>query len=209
MTRCLRLEALVPHLDPLVCLHLHALPSKLDFDHARLGHELLPDDDPLRLVTRVAARLVGADDAEDVAQETFLRAFHRLDQFRGEAPFRAWLLRIAHNVALNARARPQPIPVDDADEGIDDGDSTSQRTRRPADALELDERRRRLAAKLRLMQPNHRAVLVLRDLEGLTYEEIAVSTDAPIGSVKGRLFRARRELIELLRKNTYDWELPE
>lgn len=161
------------------------------------------------LVTRVAARLVGADDAEDVAQETFLRAFHRLDQFRGEAPFRAWLLRIAHNVALNAKARVRPVPVDDTDEGVDEGDSTSQRIRRPADALELDERRRRLAAKLRLMQPNHRAVLVLRDLEGLTYEEIAVSTGAPIGSVKGRLFRARRELIDLLRKNTYDWELPE
>lgn len=161
------------------------------------------------LVTRVAARLVGADDAEDVAQETFLRAFHRLDQFRGEAPFRAWILRIAHNVALNARGRPTAEPVDDADDGIDDGDSVSHRARRPAEALELGERRERLAAKLRLMQPSHRAVLVLRDLEGLTYEEIALTTDAPLGSVKGRLFRARRELIDLLRKNTYDWELPE
>ena len=49
---------------------------------------------------------------------------------------------------------------------------------------------------------------MLRDVEGLAYEEIAELTDTPLGTVKGRLFRARRELIELLRSNTYDWELP-
>jgi RNA polymerase sigma-70 factor (ECF subfamily) len=50
---------------------------------------------------------------------------------------------------------------------------------------------------------------VLRDLEGLSYQEIAEITEAPVGSVKGRLFRARHELIEILRRNTYDWELPQ
>jgi RNA polymerase sigma-70 factor, ECF subfamily len=78
----------------------------------------------------------------------------------------------------------------------------------PADQLELTERRERLALKLREIQPTHRLLLVLRDLEGLTYQEIADITDTPLGSVKGRLFRARRELIEVLRRNTYDWELP-
>ena len=52
-------------------------------------------------------------------------------------------------------------------------------------------------------------MLVLRDLEGLSYDEIAAVTAAPLGSVKGRLHRARHELIEILRRNTYDWELPE
>jgi RNA polymerase sigma-70 factor, ECF subfamily len=59
------------------------------------------------------------------------------------------------------------------------------------------------------LTPAHRAVLVLRDVEGLSYDEIAETTDTPLGSVKGRLHRARRELIGILRENTYDWGLPE
>jgi RNA polymerase sigma-70 factor (ECF subfamily) len=62
---------------------------------------------------------------------------------------------------------------------------------------------------VRSLSPAHRAVLVLRDIEGLTYEEIAEVTETPLGSVKGRLHRARGELIDILRRNTYDWELPE
>ncbi|MDQ3857269.1 MAG: hypothetical protein M3327_02305, partial [Actinomycetota bacterium] len=67
---------------------------------------------------------------------------------------------------------------------------------------------KRLLAKIRLIAPAHRVVLVLRDLEGLSYEEIANVTRSPLGSVNGRLHRARREVIEILRANTYDWELP-
>ena len=74
--------------------------------------------------------------------------------------------------------------------------------------LETRERRERLEGKLRLLRPEHRAVLVLRDLEGLPYEDIATATSMPLGSVKGRLHRARDELIDILRRNTYDWELP-
>ena len=157
------------------------------------------------VVLRVAARIVGDDEADDVAQDAFLRAFHRLSQFRGESPFRSWLLRITHNAALNALERKRPVPLeDDADEHVE----PAGLPRTPVDALEASERRERLRAKLRLMQPTHRAVLVLRDLEGLSYEEIARVTDSPLGSVKGRLHRARKELIEILRANTYDWELP-
>jgi len=79
----------------------------------------------------------------------------------------------------------------------------------PASRLEDRERRERLRSKLALLRDSHRSVLVLRDLEGLSYQEIAELTDTPLGSVKGRLFRARAELVELLRNNTYDWELPE
>lgn len=155
------------------------------------------------LIVRVATRIVGPTEAEDVTQDVFLRAFHRLGQFRGQAPFRAWLLRIAHNAALTAlkTKREEGEAVGEAVEVADPG-------RRPAEELEVSERRDRLAVKLREVQPTHRAVLVLRDLEGLSYEDIAEITDSPVGSVKGRLFRARRELIEILRRNTYDWELP-
>ena len=157
------------------------------------------------VVVRVAARIVGSEDAEDVSQDAFLRAFHRLDRFRGEAPFRSWLLRIAHNAALDHVARRRAEPVDpETLEG-----SEESPVRRPADQLELRERIERLERKLHGLSYEHRVVLVLRDAEGLSYEEIAAVTETPLGSVKGRLHRARREFVTMLRNNTYDWELPE
>jgi RNA polymerase sigma-70 factor (ECF subfamily) len=165
------------------------------------------------VVYRIAARMVGRDDADDVAQEAFLRAFHRLDRFRGESPFGNWLMRIAHNAALDqlARRRRDPLPRDDADDRPGDGELVSTpalAAKTPADELEENERRARLETKLEALRPSHRSVLVLRDLEGLPYEEIAELTEMPLGSVKGRLHRARAELVEILRTNTYDWDLP-
>jgi RNA polymerase sigma-70 factor (ECF subfamily) len=156
-------------------------------------------------VFRVAARIVGPDEADDVTQDAFLRAFHKLDTFRGES-FRAWLLRITHNRALNVVARRKPEPVDPADHNRQEEEAS--RRQDPARSLEDSERRARLAGKLEQLRPAHRSVLVLRDLEGFSYEEIAEITDSPLGSVKGRLHRAREELIDILRRNTYDWELP-
>ena len=158
---------------------------------------------------RVASRIVGPADAEDVTQDAFLRAFHRLGQFRGDSPFRSWLLRVTHNAALNALARRRPPADVPATADDEDEVAIADTERTPAEQLEIAERRDRLALKLLEIRPAHRAVLVLRDLEGLSYEEIADVTDAPLGSVKGRLFRARRELIDVLRSNTYDWELPD
>jgi RNA polymerase sigma-70 factor (ECF subfamily) len=157
------------------------------------------------VVHRVARRFVGADDAEDVSQDAFLRAFHRLRGFRHDAPFRSWLLRITHNAALDHLARRRAEPVDPA--GIE-GVRRRDGPRPPAEQLETRERIERLELKLQGLSAPHRTVLVLRDVEGLSYQEIAQVTDWPLGSVKGRLHRARREFIELLRANTYDWELP-
>jgi len=157
------------------------------------------------VVIRVAARIAGREEAEDVSQDAFLRAFHRLDRFRGDAPFRSWLLRITHNAALDHLARRRAEPVDP--ETLDRDEPSAARP--PADRLEVRERIERLERKLHGLNPQHRVVLVLRDAEGLSYEEIADITDTPIGSVKGRLHRARREFVEMLRANTYDWELPQ
>jgi RNA polymerase sigma-70 factor (ECF subfamily) len=157
------------------------------------------------VVVRVAARIVGSDEAEDVSQDAFLRAFHRLDRFRGDAPFRSWLLRITHNAALDHLGRRRPEPVDP--ETLDTAEHSAARP--PAERLEVRERIERLERKLHGLSPQHRVVLVLRDAEGLSYEEIADITDAPLGSVKGRLHRARQEFVEMLRANSYDWELPQ
>src|SRR5690348_13134710 len=91
-------------------------------------------------VVRVAAGIVGVDDAEDVSQDAFLRAYHRLERFRGDAPFRSWLLRITHNAALDHLARRRPVPVDP--ETFDAAQESAGR--RPAERLELRERIERL-----------------------------------------------------------------
>jgi RNA polymerase sigma-70 factor (ECF subfamily) len=150
------------------------------------------------LVLRLAARIVGEDDAEDVAQDAFLRAYHRLGRWRGEAPFRVWLLQIAHNSAIDAlnRRRVASVPLD---EGVHEMADADERT--PAARLEASERRRRLDIKLKALSPPHRTVLVLRDVEGLSYEEIASVAEMPLGSVKARLHRARAELVDALRHN--------
>jgi RNA polymerase sigma-70 factor, ECF subfamily len=158
------------------------------------------------VVFRVASRIVGRDDAEDVSQDAFLRAFARLERFRGESTFRTWLLQITQRVAFRsvARSRRRGVGAEASLEDRPDRDSSRQ----PATELERRERQQRLEVKLSLLHSQYRALIVLRDLEGLSYAEIATILDMPIGSVKGRLHRARGELIELLRNNTYDWELP-
>ena len=160
------------------------------------------------VVYRVAARTVGPEEAHDVSQDSFLRALSRIGSFRGQGSFRAWLLQITHNTALNAVARKRPEPFDELPESAEPGPA-AEGERLPAVRLEREERRRRLELKLRGLRLEHRTVLVLRDVEGLSYEEISEATGTPVGSVKGRLHRARGELIDALRRNTYDWELPE
>lgn len=105
--------------------------------------------------------------------------------------------------AARGRLR-RPEPVDLEQDSVGDPEPSGP-DRTPAATLERRERRERLERKISLLSPNHRSVLVLRDVEGLSYEAIASITEFPLGSVKGRLHRARNEL---LRANTYDWELP-
>ena len=115
------------------------------------------------------------------------------------------MLQIAHNTAVSTAGR-QAAGAISLSELEDDPPAAPAGT--PADQVEGRERRRRLDVKVKGLSPQHRAVLVLRDIEGLSYEEIARITDSPVGSVKGRLHRARSEFIDVLRHNTYDWELP-
>ena len=188
--------------------------QQTDIDHRLVEHTLAGDLSAFEtlvqrhreIVFRMASRIVGSDNAEDVSQDAFLRAFHRLDRFRGEASFRTWLLQITQNAALTslARTKADPDAHSDAPETVD-----PDRTRQPASELERRERQQRLELKLELLRPDYRSLLVLRDLEGLSYGEIAEILDMPLGSVKGRLHRARGELIHILKTNTYDWELPE
>jgi RNA polymerase sigma-70 factor (ECF subfamily) len=144
------------------------------------------------------------EEARDLTQETFLQAFRHLASFRGEADVRTWLYRIAVNQARNRwrwwkrRRRDRTVSLDaPASEGFDAPLSAGLENRDVPDP-ELQalarERERALHAALQSLSRPYREVIVLRDIEGLSYEEVALALDLNVGTVKSRLSRGRTEL---------------
>jgi RNA polymerase sigma-70 factor, ECF subfamily len=148
-------------------------------------------------------RLTGcAEDAQDLLQETFLRAYQKLGHFQGESSFYTWVYRIAVNLALSNRRRRRP----DCRAGCgNDGhgnlvdSATDFRETDPSLPLERIERERTVQAALDALAADHRAVVVLKEFDGLRYEEIAAVLGIPVGTVRSRLHRARCELRDRLR----------
>ena len=146
-------------------------------------------------------RLTGsADDALDLLQDAFLRAFEKLDSFQGESSFYTWVYRIAVNLALSGRRRRRSLKVGGFQRGdltIDPpGDPT---VTDPTLPIELRERDSLIQAALNALADDHRAVLVMKEYDGLRYEEIAATLGVPVGTVRSRLFRARLELRDRLK----------
>jgi RNA polymerase sigma-70 factor (ECF subfamily) len=138
-------------------------------------------------------------DAEDVAQEAFIKAYRALPQFRGDSAFYTWLYRIAINTAKNAlvsRGRnPISLPLNDQDD--DEGPNLLNKLRDPdtPEGLALtDEIRGTVNGAIDALPEDLRTAIVLRELEGLSYEEIAAAMDCPIGTVRSRIFRAREAI---------------
>jgi RNA polymerase sigma-70 factor (ECF subfamily) len=141
-------------------------------------------------------RLTGcAEDALDLLQEAFLRAYEKLDRFHGESSFYTWIYRIAVNLALSDRRKRRhessaALPGDPSgDRALDD----------PSVPLERAERDERIQEALDALAPDHRAVVVMKEYDGLRYEEIGAMLGVPVGTVRSRLHRARCELRERLR----------
>lgn len=144
-------------------------------------------------------RLVGnADDALDVVQESFLHAYQALDGFKGDAQFFTWLYRIAVNTAISHK-RKQRVPAVRLAPGDDDEPADRSEVSQPGLALERAEEERRIQEALGRLSPEHRAVLILKEIEGQKYEAIADILGVPIGTIRSRLHRARLELREVLR----------
>ncbi|MDQ3854840.1 MAG: sigma-70 family RNA polymerase sigma factor [Chloroflexota bacterium] len=142
-------------------------------------------------VYRVCYRVLGdAHDAEDASQDAFLRAYDRLDSFQGRSAFRTWALRLAVNVSLNLLERRRSA------ESLSE-DSESPWPGPEAEVVRL-EAASEVHSALQQLPPNHRVAVVLRDLEGESYREIADHLDVPEGTVKGWVHRGRRRLKELL-----------
>jgi RNA polymerase sigma-70 factor (ECF subfamily) len=148
-------------------------------------------------VHRWMARSVGEQDAEDMTQEVFLKAYRGVARFRGDAPARAWLAAIADNAVKNryrSLSRFRRI-FSGADPSEIEATAPSAD---PEQAAGTDESRRHVAEALRRIPAEFRMPVVLRDLEEWSYEEIAVSLALPVGTVKSRIARGRGQLKAIL-----------
>jgi RNA polymerase sigma-70 factor, ECF subfamily len=156
-----------------------------------------------RLYSTILRLVGGPEDAQDVLQDAFVRAFEKLDQFHGESSFYTWIYRIAVNLALSGHRKRKQRRFSRAPEsgkgilGEEPADESPETD--PSFALERVEREAIVEAALAALAPEQRAVVVLKDFDGRRYEEISTLLAIPIGTVRSRLHRARCELRERLR----------
>lgn len=137
-------------------------------------------------------------EALDVAQETFIKAYRALPTFRGESAFYTWLYRIAINTAKNylvaQNRRPPMDDIDAQDAEQFSGDTGLREYATPERLLLRDEIEQTITAAIEALPDELRTAITLRELEGLSYEEIAQAMDCPIGTVRSRIFRAREAI---------------
>jgi RNA polymerase sigma-70 factor, ECF subfamily len=144
-------------------------------------------------------------EAEDIAQDAFIKAYRALPQFRGDSAFYTWLYRIAINTAKNAVVARDRNPVN-FDLNMSDNEESYEMQGRLKDsetpeALVLtDEIRTTVNTAIDNLPDDLRTAIVLRELEGLSYEEIAATMDCPVGTVRSRIFRAREAIDTRLRE---------
>lgn len=168
-----------------------------------------------KLVTRYQNKLIGftarmtngdRDEAEDIVQETFIKAFRSLDGFRGQASFSTWIYKIATNLCIDhartRKRRPQsaysldePIDKDENGGGREIPDSRYE----PSKGVERDEMRQLVRQTVSEMNERQREVLIMCDLQGMAYEDISKVLNIPLGTVKSRIFHARADLARRLR----------
>jgi RNA polymerase sigma-70 factor (ECF subfamily) len=151
-----------------------------------------------RLFNAVFRFLDNAEDAQDVVQESFVSAWQALGRFKGDAKFFTWIYRIAINHAIDLKRKQKvshslEVHLHEEMQPMDPSSGS-----RPDEAAERGEEAERLKRALNLVSSEHRLVLILKDIDGMKYEEMAEALDVPIGTIRSRLHRAREELREIL-----------
>lgn len=161
-----------------------------------------------RRIQRLIGRMVrDVDLVEDIAQETFIRAYRALHQFRGDAQFYTWLYRIAVNTAKKTlmELKHDPTVSESSFRSVDDEDETYQPRNEPTSdetpesVLAAKEIGAVVNAAMEALPEDLRQAITLREIEGLTYEEIASVMNCPIGTVRSRIFRAREAISARIR----------
>ncbi|MCF5729657.1 RNA polymerase sigma factor RpoE [Aeromonas veronii] len=151
-----------------------------------------------KVVNLVARYVNNPGDVPDVAQEAFIKAYRALPTFRGESAFYTWLYRIAVNTAKNyltSQGRRPPSSDVEADEAESYGGGEAlQEVSTPENLALTDELKRTVFSAIEALPEDLRTAITLRELEGLSYEEIAEIMDCPVGTVRSRIFRAREAI---------------
>ena len=171
----------------------------------RAAYDLLVLKYQHKVVKLVMRYVRNPADAEDIAQEAFIKAYRALPQFRGDSAFYTWLYRIAINTAKNALvSRDRGFGVYEIDaHGPDENPEMASRLRDPdtPEGLALsDEIRDIVNAAIAALPDDLRTAIMLRELEGLSYDEIATAMQCPVGTVRSRIFRAREAIDSRLRE---------
>ena len=167
----------------------------LDGQKEAFGHLIRKYQD--RLYNGMVQILRSETEAEDVVQDAFVLAFTKLSSFKGNSAFFTWLYRIAYNVAITRlRRRKHTVSIDGKDETArldfpDNSPAPDNRLQQQEQAIQLNKAMNRLSHE-------HRAILVLREMDELDYDAISEILDLPIGTVRSRLHRARSHLREHL-----------
>jgi RNA polymerase sigma-70 factor (ECF subfamily) len=160
-----------------------------------------------RIVSLVARYVSDQAEAMDVAQEAFIKAYRAIDRFRGDSAFYTWLYRIAINTAKNwlvaKKRRPPASDIDAADAEQYDLESRLKEQGTPENEMMRDEIKRTVFDTIAELPEDLRTAIMLREMEGMSYEDIAITMDCPIGTVRSRIFRAR-EAIDLRLKPLLD-----
>jgi RNA polymerase sigma-70 factor, ECF subfamily len=150
------------------------------------------------LVYRVALRMLGTDDAQDASQEVWVRVWRNIKSFRGESAFTTWLYRITVNTCLSIRQKEARREERELGDEVPYLPEPSGGDADPEAAALSAERREEIQAALQHVRAEHRAALVLRHMEGLSYAEIAEVLDIPDGTAKGWVSRGRAAMLVVL-----------
>jgi RNA polymerase sigma-70 factor (ECF subfamily) len=157
-------------------------------------------------------------DAYDISQEAFLKAFRSLDKFRGDSKFSVWLYRLTSNLCLDflrAQKRREKVSLSyENDEDEQQELEIPDERFSPEKILEQNNLRESISSALDALPEDYRSIIVMREMDGLSYDEISARTGLELGTVKSRIFRARKKLCALLSKDgnfsgggaSYDYE---
>ena len=156
-----------------------------------------------RLFNSIVHLMRNESDAQDVVQDAFLLALTKLDSFKGNSQFYTWLFRIARNSAISRLRKKRPkVSLDSPSVGGHADDvmplELPGKVAAPSDEMERQERAQGLMDALGRLSPEHREILVLREMDGLDYETIGEMLELAVGTVRSRLHRARSQLREFL-----------
>jgi len=160
-----------------------------------------------RLIYSIAYRMLGsAEDARDAAQETMIKIYRNLARCTSIDAFQSWVYTITNNTCIDELRKRKNKTTDSLDELVktDDGAMAKQLKSNdptPEDILLRREQQKMLQQAINKLSPEHRALIVLRDINGLSYDELSATTGASLGTVKSRLSRARNQLCQIIVKN--------